>query len=116
GRAGGGGAPPNGRPGPTNAWEARGGSTTACPGDHDRADHPPGRVRAVIQSHGRLRGVAIPGGPSVLPIPAWIRVRRGGALLRSGHGGGRGGVGELQLARRRRGREPQQLSELLEER
>ena len=94
----------------------RGGPAAAGPGHHDRAGQSPGCLRARLQSHGRLRGLAVPAVPAVLPLPARVRVRRRGALLRRGHGGGRGGLGQLQLGRRQRGRRHQQERELLEER
>ena len=86
--------------------------------DHrqDRAGESAGRLRAELQPDRRIRGHGRPRYPPYYPVPARIRLGRGGALLRRRHGGRRRGLGRLQLGRRRRRHRREQEQQLHQQR
>ena len=63
--------------------------------DHDRACRPPGRLRAHVQPHPGVRGVAGPSLSTALLLSARLRRDRFALIVRRRYGGGRRRVGKL---------------------
>ena len=67
----------------------RGRAAAGHDGHHDRAHQPAGRLRADLQSGGRVRGVAVSGVSAAgALLPARLRRGHGAPVVRRRHGGG----------------------------